>query len=72
MKKILSILFVSVMIYSCSNQQQIATVVKSNNELTLNLKKLLKAYVENEFTLWEELMSDYCEVLFNNITLDKN
>ena len=72
MKKIFSILFVSVMIYSCSNQQQSSAVVKSDDELTLNVKKLLKAYVENDFTLWEELMSDDCEVLFNNITLDKN
>ena len=72
MKKIFSILFVSVMIYSCSNQKQSTTVVKSDDELTLNVKKLLKAYVENDFTLWEELMSDDCEVLFNNITLDKN
>ena len=70
MKKIFSILFVSVMIYSCSNQQQSTAVVKSDDELTLNVKKLLKAYVENDFTLWEELMSDDCEVLFNNITLE--
>ena len=59
------------MTFSCSNQQQSTAVVKSDDELTLNVQKLLKVYVENDFTLWEELLSDDCEVLFNNITLDK-
>ena len=71
MKKILSILFLSVMIFSCSNQQQGTAVVKSDDELTLNVQKLLKVYVDNNFALWEELLSDDCEVLFNNISLDK-
>ena len=71
MKKILSILFLSVMAFSCSTQQQSTAIVKSDDELTLNVKNLLKVYVENDFTLWEELFSDDCEVLFNNIPLDK-
>ena len=61
----------SVMTFSCSNQQEGTAVVKSDDELTLNVQKLLKVYVENDFSLWEELLSDDCEVLFNNITLDK-
>ena len=71
MKKILSILFLLVIIYSCSNQQQSTATVKSDDELTLNVQKLLKVYVGNDFALWEELLSDDCEVLFNNIPLDK-
>ena len=71
MKKTLYILFLSVITLSCSNEQQSTAVVKSDDELTLNVQKLLKAYVENDFTLWEELISDDCEVLFNNILLDK-
>ena len=71
MNKILSILFLMVMTFSCSNQQQTTAIVKSDDELTLNVQKLLKVYVENDFTLWEELLSEDCEVLFNNITLDK-
>ena len=71
MKKTLYIHLLSVMTFSCSNQQQSRAVVKSDDELTLNVQKLLKVYVENDFTLWEELLSDDCEVLFNNITLDK-
>ena len=71
MKKILSILFLSVITYSCNNQQQGTAIVKSDDELTLNVQKLLKMYVGNDFTLWEELLSDDCEVLFNNIPLDK-
>ena len=69
MNKILSILFLLAMTISCSNQQQTTAIVKF--ELTLNVQKLLKVYVENDFTLWEELLSEDCEVLFNNITLDK-
>ena len=69
MKKILSILFLLVIIYSCSNQQQSTATVKSDDELTLNVQKLLKVHVENDYTLWEELLSEDCEVLFNNITL---
>ena len=73
MKKILSILFLSVMIFSCSNQQQEgAAVVKKDDKLTNNAINLLKNYVENNFSLWEELLSDDCEVLFNNVVVDKN
>ena len=71
MKKLLSILLMSVLICSCSDQQQSTAIVKSDDELTLNVKKLLKVYIENDFSLWEELLSDDCEVLFNNISLDK-
>ena len=71
MKKILSILFLSVITYSCTNQQQGIAIVKSDDELTLNVQKLLKMYAGNDFALWEELLSDECEVLFNNIPLDK-
>ena len=72
MKKILSILFLSVMIFSCSNQQQESTaVVKKDDKLTNNAINLLKNYVENNFSLWEELLSEDCDVLFNNVILDK-
>ena len=72
MKKILSIFLLSVMTFSCSNQKPQGTaVVKDNDELSLNSKSLLKAYLENDFSLWEELLSDDCEVLYNNDTLDK-
>ena len=52
MKKTLYILLLSVMTFSCSNQQQSRAVVKSDDELILNVQKLLKVYVENDFTLW--------------------
>ena len=70
MKKTLYILLLSVMTFSCSNQQQSRAVVKSDDELTLNVQKLLKVYVENDFTLWEELLSDDCEaVSYTHLTL---
>ena len=56
MKKILSILLMSVIIYSCSNQQQGTAIVKTDDELTLNVQKLLNGYVGNDFALWEELI----------------
>ncbi len=72
MKKILSILFLSAMTFSCSNQKPQGTaVVKDSDELSLNAKNLLKAYKDNDFTLWEELFSEDCEVLINNNVLDK-
>ena len=71
MKKILSILFLSVMIYSCSNQQTGTAVVKDSDELSLNAKSLLKAYFDNDFSLWEELFSEDCEVFITNDAMDK-
>ena len=72
MKKILSILFLSVMIYSCTNQQTGKAVVKNSDELSLNAKSLLQAYFDNDFSLWEELFSDDCEVyIITNDAMDK-
>ena len=71
MKKILSILFLSVMIYSCSNQQTGTAVVKDSDELSLNAKSLLQAYFDNDFSLWEELFSEDCEVFITNDAMDK-
>ena len=71
MKKILTILLMSVMIYSCSNQQTGTAVVQDSDELSLNAKSLLKAYFDNDFSLWEELISEDCEFLINNNALDK-
>ena len=73
MKKILSILFLSVMIFSCSNQKPQGTaVVKNSDELSLNAKSLLQAYFDNDFSLWEELFSDDCEVyIITNDAMDK-
>ena len=72
MKKILSILFLSVITFSCSNQNPQGTaVVKDSDELSLNSKSLLKAYIDNDFSLWEELFSDDCEVFITNDALDK-
>ena len=72
MKKILSILLFSVMTFSCSNQKpQGSAVVKDSDELSLNAKSLLKAYKDNDFSLWEELISEDCEFLINNNALDK-
>ena len=72
MKKILSILFLSVMTFSCSNQKPQGTaVVMNSDELSLNAKSLLKAYIDNDFSLWEELFSDDCEVFITNNAMDK-
>ena len=72
MKKILSILFLSVMTFSCSDQKpQGSAIVKDSDELSLNAKSLLKDYKDNKFSLWEELISEDCEVLINNNALDK-
>jgi len=71
MKKKYSILLFSLFIFSCSNEHLATAIVKDNDEYSLNAKKLLKSYVENDFSLWEELLSDDCEVLFNNVVVDK-
>ena len=71
MKKILSILFLSVLTYSCSNQQTGTAVVKNSDELSLNAKSLLQAYFDNDFSLWEELFSEDCEVFITNNAMDK-
>ena len=72
MKKTLSIFLLSIMTFSCSNQKPQGTaVVKDSDELSLNAKSLLKAYIDNDFSLWEELFSDDCEVLINNNALNK-
>ena len=71
MKKILSILLVSVMIFSCSNQLTGTAVVKDSDELSLNAKSLLQAYFDNDFSLWEELFSENCEVFITNSAMDK-
>ena len=60
----------SLITFSCSNQQETAAIVKTGDELSLNAKSLLKAYKDNDFSLWEELFSEDCEVLINNNTLD--
>ena len=70
MKKIFSTLLLLLLIISCSSQLGTA-IVMDDDELTLNAKKLLKSYIDNDFTLWEELFSDDCEVRFNNIVTDK-
>ena len=60
------------MTFSCSNQKpQGSAVVKDSDELSLNAKSLLKAYKDNDFRLWEELISEDCEFLINNNALDK-
>ena len=72
MKKIISSLLILTLIFSCANQQTGTAIVKNDDELTLNTKKLLESYINNDFSLWEELISDDCEILFNNIIPDKN
>ena len=42
----------SVIICSCSNQQTGTAVVKDSDELSLNSKSLLKAYIDDDFSLW--------------------
>ena len=72
MKKTLSIFLLSIMTFSCSNQKPQGTaVVKDSDELSLNSKSLLKAYKDNDFSLWEELISEDCEFIINNNALDK-
>ena len=62
MKNLFKILLITLLVASCSSNQPGSAIVKDNDELTLNAKELLKSYVENDFSLWEELFSDDCEV----------
>ena len=55
----------------CNQKSQGTAVVKDSDELSLNSKSLLKAYIDNDFSLWEELFSDNCEVFITNNALDK-
>ena len=55
----------------CNQKSQGTAVVKDSDELSLNSKSLLKAYIDNDFSLWEELFSDGCEVFITNDALDK-
>ena len=71
MKNLFKILLITLLVASCSSNQPGSAIVKDNDELTLNAKELLKSYVENDFSLWEELFSDDCEVRFNNLITDK-
>ena len=71
MKKYLSMLVCLLALSQCNYISQGKAVVKDNDELSLNAKSLLKAYKDNDFTLWEELFSEDCEVLINNNALDK-
>ena len=51
-------------------QKDIATV-QDTDELTLNVKKLNQTYVENDFSLWNELLADNAEVFINSSKMDK-
>ena len=51
-------------------QKDIATV-QDTDELTLNVKKLNQTYVENDFSLWNELFADNAVVFINSSKLDK-
>ena len=50
-------------------QKDIA-IVQDTDELTLNIKKLNQTYVENDFSLWNELLADNAEVIINNSKMD--
>ena len=69
MKKILSILFLSVMIYSCSNQQTGTAVVKDSDELSLNAKSLLKAYFDNDLAFGKNYFQTIVKSLLSPIML---
>ena len=71
MEKYLSMLVCLLALSQCNQKSQGTAVVKDSDELSLNAKNLLKAYRDSDFSLWGELFSDDCEVLFNNDTLDK-
>ncbi|MDA9365767.1 nuclear transport factor 2 family protein [Flavobacteriaceae bacterium] len=51
-------------------QKTVATV-KDSDELTLNVRKLNQTYVENDFSLWNELFADDAVVYVNNSKMDK-
>ena len=69
MKKLvlITLLFSASLIYA---QKTVATV-KDSDELTLNVKKLNQTYVENDFSLWNELFADDAVVYLNNSKMDK-
>ena len=69
MKKLLLLLAV-VFTAQAFAQKTIATV-QDTDELTLNVKKLNQAYVENDFSLWNELFADDAVVFMNNSKMDK-
>jgi hypothetical protein len=45
--------------------------IKDTDELTLNVKKLNQTYVENNFALWTNLLSDNAVIYLNNSKVDK-
>jgi len=69
MKKLLviTLLFIASSIFA---QKSIATV-KDTDELTMNVKKLNQTYVENDFSLWDQLFADDAIVYINNSKIDK-
>ena len=69
MKKILFITFI-ISTTSIFAQKTIATV-QDTDELTLNIKKLNQTYIENDFSLWNELFADNAEVFINSSKMDK-
>ena len=69
MKKILMLLAV-VFTAQAFAQKDIA-IVQDTDELTLNVKKLNQTYVENDFSLWNELFANDAEVIINNSKMDK-
>ncbi len=69
MKKILMLLAV-VFTAQAFAQKDIA-IVQDTDELTLNIKKLNQTYIENDFSLWNELLADNAVVIINNSKMDK-
>jgi hypothetical protein len=69
MKKLLviTLLFTASSIFA---QKSIDTV-KDTDELTMNVKKLNQTYVENDFSLWDQLFADDAIVYINNSKIDK-
>ncbi|MFT7251303.1 MAG: hypothetical protein ACI9FW_001033 [Flavobacterium sp.] len=45
--------------------------IKDADELTLNVKKLKQTYVQNNFALWTNLLSDNAVIYLNNSKVDK-
>ena len=69
MKKILMLL--AVVFTAQAFAQKDNAIVQDTDELTLNIKKLNQTYVENDFSLWNELLADNAEVIINNSKMDK-
>ena len=69
MKKIL--LFLAVVFTAQAFAQKDIATVKNSDELTLNVKKLNQSYIENDFSLWNELFDNDAEVIINNSKMDK-